>query len=66
MAKYLIRRYYTTYLWEEVESESVKDALEQAREKFDNMSDEEYRKTLLDNVQYDYESVEDDKGITYY
>lgn len=66
MAKYLIRRYYTTYLFEEVESETLKDALEQAKAKFVNMSDEEYRKTLLDNVQYDYDSVEDDKGITYY
>lgn len=64
--KVLVRRYFTTYLYEEVECDTVKDALEQAREKFDNMSDEEYRQTLLDNIQYDYESVEDENGITYY
>lgn len=66
MKKYFIKRYFTTYLFEEVESETLKDALEQARAKFDNMNDEDYRQTLLDNVDYDYESVEDENGITYY
>ena len=55
--KYAVRIHYTTYLYDEVESESKADAIEMAKNHIDAMGDTTYAKSIVDNLQYDESEV---------
>lgn len=55
--KYAVKLHYTTYLYEEVEADSIEDAVEKAKCTIDDYEDEKYRETIVDNLSYDEASV---------
>lgn len=55
--KYAVKLHFTTYIYDEVEANSVEDAVEKAKCNLDAMSDEDYNKTIIGNISTDESEV---------
>ena len=55
--KYAVKLHYTTYIYEEVEAESMEDAIEKAKCEIDGYDDEKYREVVVNNISYDEAEV---------
>lgn len=55
--KYCVQVCYTTHIYEEVEAESPKEAVDAAKAKIDACDEVEYKQELVDNLAYDETQV---------